>query len=80
MDFFKYYSQDNCLLECRIKKVTQACGCSPWYIRQDNLDVLADLAGLRPANLLAPNRCFSLMFVKTLMHPKGEIFLTARFF
>ena len=38
------------------------------------LQKLADLAGLRPANLLALNRCFSLMFVKTLMHPKGEIF------
>ena len=40
---WEYYEmlsfQDNCLLECRLKKITKACGCSPWYIRQDSLQV-----------------------------------------
>ena len=39
LSFFKYYSQDNCLLECRLKKITRKCGCTPWYIQQPDLDV-----------------------------------------
>ena len=40
LTYFKYYSQDNCLLECRIKKVARKCGCSPWYLKhEEDLEV-----------------------------------------
>ena len=39
MSFFKHYSQDNCLLECRLKKITKICGCTPWYLKQENYQI-----------------------------------------
>lgn len=32
-----HYSQDNCLLECKMKKIAQKCGCSPWFVNQQDL-------------------------------------------
>ena len=32
LTYFDSYSQDNCLLECRIKKISKRCGCAPWFI------------------------------------------------
>ena len=32
LSFFKSYSQDDCLLECRIKKIATRCLCAPWFI------------------------------------------------
>ena len=45
LSFFKSYSQDNCLLECRIKKIATRCKCAPWFIpRVDNRNTsLSDL-------------------------------------
>ena len=39
LSFFKHYSQDNCLLECRLKKITKICGCTPWYLKQENYQI-----------------------------------------
>lgn len=30
LEFFKSYSQSNCLLECRSKRMYKKCGCVPW--------------------------------------------------
>lgn len=46
--FFKLYSQDNCLLECRLKKITKMCDCTPWYLEQKGLDICT----------LKGNQCF----------------------
>ena len=32
LTYFDSYSQDNCLLECRVKKISIRCGCAPWFI------------------------------------------------
>jgi hypothetical protein len=32
--FEKHYSQDNCLLECRLTKIVERCGCAPWFLKQ----------------------------------------------
>lgn len=32
LTYFKHYSQDNCLMECKLKKVSKRCGCQPWYM------------------------------------------------
>ena len=32
LTYFDSYSQDNCLLECRVKKISTRCGCAPWFI------------------------------------------------
>ena len=32
LTYFSTYSQDNCLLECRVKKISKYCGCAPWFI------------------------------------------------
>ena len=32
LTYFKTYSQNNCLLECRVKKISLQCGCAPWFI------------------------------------------------
>ena len=32
LTYFDSYSQDNCLLECRIKKISKRCRCAPWFI------------------------------------------------
>ena len=39
LSFFKLYSQDNCLLECKLKKVTKKCQCMPWYLKQHGLEI-----------------------------------------
>ena len=39
MSFFSFYTQDNCLLECRYHKISKRCGCSPWYLKQDDYPV-----------------------------------------
>ena len=39
LSFFKHYSQDNCLLECRLKKISTRCGCAPWYLINRNAAV-----------------------------------------
>ena len=35
---FKYYSEENCLLECRAKQLLERCGCLPYYYPR--LDIL----------------------------------------
>ncbi len=30
LTYFSFYTQDNCLLECRYNKIMGRCGCSPW--------------------------------------------------
>ncbi len=35
LTYFAFYTQDNCLLECRYNKIMEWCGCSPWYLRQE---------------------------------------------
>ena len=35
MSFFSFYTQDNCLLECRYNKIGSRCGCMPWYLKQE---------------------------------------------
>ena len=39
LSFFKHYSQDNCLLECKLKKITKHCNCTPWYLKQKGLEI-----------------------------------------
>ena len=39
LSFFKHYSQDNCLLECKLKKITKHCNCTPWYLKQKELEI-----------------------------------------
>ena len=34
LSFFNHYSQDNCLMECKLKKIIQFCQCTPWYLKQ----------------------------------------------
>ena len=46
LTLFSQYSQDNCLLECKIRKLSALCGCTPWYIRQPGL-VICDPGGNR---------------------------------
>eukprot|EP00094_Tigriopus_californicus_P011134 TCALIF_10745-PA protein Name:"Similar to ppk28 Pickpocket protein 28 (Drosophila melanogaster)" AED:0.17 eAED:0.17 QI:0/0/0/0.66/1/1/3/0/792 len=48
LSYFSHYSQDNCLLECRIKKLSLKCECSPWYIKQSDLPICGTTG----------NRCF----------------------
>ncbi len=31
VSLFKKYSEENCLLECRAKKLLEQCGCLPYY-------------------------------------------------
>ena len=40
-----FHKQDNCLLECKMKKVSAACGCTPWYIRQKGESIFATISG-----------------------------------
>ncbi len=44
---FPLYSQDNCLLECRLKKLSATCGCSPWYVEAATDLPLCDPEGAR---------------------------------
>ena len=37
---FKYYSEENCLLECRAKQLLERCGCLPYYYPR--LDILLE--------------------------------------
>ena len=48
LSFFKHYSQDNCLLECRLKKISNTCGCAPWYM----IDKKASVCGKRGNQVL----------------------------
>ena len=36
MTYFETYSQDNCLLECRVKKISKRCKCVPWFVPRKN--------------------------------------------
>ena len=31
LKIFKVYSQEACILECKIEKALKRCGCMPWY-------------------------------------------------
>ena len=42
------FFQDNCLLECRMKKLSVECGCLPWYMNHGEL----------PACGFKGNKCF----------------------
>ena len=42
--YTNHYSQDNCVLECKLKKIIKRCGCSPWY--QDQVDYKICTEGL----------------------------------
>lgn len=37
---FKFYSEENCLLECRAKQLLERCGCLPYYYPR--LDILLE--------------------------------------
>ena len=39
MKYFAFYTQDNCLLECRYEKISALCGCKPWYLNQTDLPI-----------------------------------------
>jgi len=62
VSLFGHYSQDNCLLECRLKRAVSACGCAPWYLAP---------------NLAAPvcgpggNRCVRLRLARDRAADKG---------
>ena len=30
--FTNHYSQDNCVLECKTRKIMKICKCYPWYM------------------------------------------------
>ena len=32
LTYFGHYSNDDCLMECRIKKISMICRCLPWFI------------------------------------------------
>ena len=32
LTYFREYSQDSCLLECKMKKIAKLCQCLPWYM------------------------------------------------
>ena len=40
VSMFKFYSEENCLLECRAKHLLASCGCLPYYYPR--LDILLD--------------------------------------
>ena len=33
---FALYSQENCLLECKLRRLSRICGCSPWFLLKPN--------------------------------------------
>ena len=37
LTYFGTYSQDNCLLECRVKKISKRCGCTPWFVPKEKI-------------------------------------------
>lgn len=39
LTYFSTYTQDNCLLECRYNKIASRCGCSPWYLNQNQFQI-----------------------------------------
>ena len=32
LTYFQFYKKDNCVMECRLKKMLSDCGCLPWYV------------------------------------------------
>lgn len=48
LNYFSIYTQDNCLLECRLNKIAPICQCAPWYLNQTQF----------PACGLVGNECF----------------------
>ncbi|XP_059093651.1 uncharacterized protein LOC131888743 [Tigriopus californicus] len=48
LNYFSIYTQDNCLLECRLNKIALICQCAPWYLNQTQF----------PACGLSGNECF----------------------
>ena len=32
LTYFRNYSRDSCLLECKMKKAAVTCKCQPWYL------------------------------------------------
>ena len=32
LTYFREYSQDSCLFECKMKKIARICECEPWYM------------------------------------------------
>lgn len=64
MTYFNTYSQDNCLLECRVKKIAKQCGCSPWFVPIDRsglnqMDVEDDPLAQLPVCEAKGNECFA---------------------
>ena len=62
LTYFDTYSQDNCLLECRVKKISKRCGCAPWFIPRNKENVVKIGAGDSISNLpictSIGNKCF----------------------
>ena len=56
LTYFNYYNKDNCLMECKLKKISSECKCSPWYIPQEsNNELKLNLCG-RKGNLCFTER------------------------
>ena len=51
LTYFSYYTQENCLLECKINKISVNCGCLPWFIPRKDKSFIKD-ADNSGANLL----------------------------
>jgi hypothetical protein len=35
LTFYKDYSQSNCLMECRMRKIAHECSCTPWFLNHN---------------------------------------------
>ena len=43
--FFKVYSRQNCLFECKIKIAARTCGCTPWNFPASNNENICNIFG-----------------------------------
>ncbi|CAB4064106.1 ASICN [Lepeophtheirus salmonis] len=46
LSHFRVYAQENCLIECKIRRVVMECDCSPWFYSNSTLP-LCDSRGMR---------------------------------
>ena len=58
LTYFREYTQDSCLLECKMNKIARKCQCTPWYMVAamprpgDNQTFEGNICGI------SGNRCF----------------------
>ena len=60
LTYFGTYSQDNCLLECKVEKISKRCGCAPWFIprRKNSQNVAEDILNDLPVCDSEGSKCF----------------------